>query len=158
MALWLPASFVAISVLFLKLIDTQQTPLRVFSLRESAQACRYRLIRQHVCLGPCRIGIAQPPERPDSCCSMGLSPPPAADRTCRCTHVLHSRGIGYKRVVVIGDLNQAMPVITQLSKSGSFYRVAGMVATANDRPSRLSMGFAKDEPTVSCRASTRCQM
>src|SRR5262245_39620029 len=37
-ALWPPVSFVTMSVLFLRLIDAQQIPLRVFSLRESAQA------------------------------------------------------------------------------------------------------------------------
>ena len=149
MALWLPASFVAISVLFLKLIDTQQTPLRVFSLRESAQAAGIVSFASMFVWG--LTELASPSHLNGQIAAVvwasALLLLPIGRAGVR--HVLHSRGIGYKRVVVIGDLNQAMPVITQLSKSGSFYRVAGMVATANDRPSRLSMGFAKDEPTVS---------
>ena len=138
-ALGLLLSFVTMSVLFLKLIEAQQTPLRVFSLRESAQAAGIVSFASMFVWGLAEL--ASPSHLNGQVAAVvwasALLLLPIGRAGVR--QALHSRGIGYKRVVVVGDINQAMPVITQLSKSGSFYRVAGMVAAAND----------KDVPTVS---------
>ena len=148
-ALWLLVSFVTMSVLLLTLIDAHQIPLRVFSLRESAQAAGIVSFASMSVWGLAEL--ASPSYLNGQVAAVVWASAilllPIGRAGVR--QALHSRGIGCKRVIVVGDINQTMPVVTQLSKSSSFYHVAGIVSATNDRSRRLSMDFAKDEAVVS---------
>lgn len=45
--------------------------------------------------------------------------------------IMRSQGIGYRRMVVVGDAEQTQPVIKRLDRSGSGFRVVGMVSPAS---------------------------
>jgi exopolysaccharide biosynthesis polyprenyl glycosylphosphotransferase len=64
---------------------------------------------------------------------------------------MRSRGIGCKHLVVVGDMDRAMPLIEELSKSGSTYRVAGVVSVASMPGRLINMSDIQEEQPVSTR-------
>jgi exopolysaccharide biosynthesis polyprenyl glycosylphosphotransferase len=137
-ALWVPATFVAIAAVCLALIDSQQSRPKGFSVRELAHIIG---VISFASLITWVLAEAVLPEKAlalelaVTVWALTLITLPVGRVVVR--QALYARGIGCKRVVVVGDITLAMPLIEQLSKNGSPYRVAGMVSATNARSGRI---------------------
>jgi exopolysaccharide biosynthesis polyprenyl glycosylphosphotransferase len=148
---WIPVLFVAMSAALLRLTDSKQVSAHGLSARDWAQTAGIISFTGVVAWGISELmshgSMSSGTATAIWAASIVLIPfGRAAVR-----QVLHGRGIGCRRIVVVGDMDKAMDVIKQLSKSGSHYRVAGLVSPGNEAIAPVTMPLSSETPATQMR-------
>lgn len=135
-ALWVPILFVAVSATLLKLSDSRAVTSYGLSARNWALTGGIVSIGTAVMWGGSEL-LSSGSASPETAASVWIA---AIILTplgrAAMGQALHSRGIGCRRVIVVGDMNQAESAIKELSKSGTKYHVTGEVtATGAEKSS-----------------------
>ena len=127
-ALWIPVLFVLTSVVLLKLLGSTQRSAHGFSFKGWAQTAAVISLAVLIVWCITEVTLSTQPNGEVAAAvwasaivliPIGLSAVGA---------FLRAKGIGCYRIVVVGDMENALPLMKRMERSGSYYRVVGMVS------------------------------
>ncbi len=130
-AIWVPLLFVFSSVLLLKVLGSTQHSTHGFSLRDWAQTAVIITIASVIVWGITEVTLSMQPNGEVAAAVWGSAIVLIPIGRSVVSWALRSKGIGCKRVLVIGDMNQVEPVLDRLGRGGSGHRLVGNIAPVN---------------------------
>lgn len=127
-ALWIPLLFVISSVFLLKVAGSNQHSSQGYSIKDWAQTAGIISFATAIVWGITEITLSQQPNGEVAAAVWGSAIVLIPIGRSLVGVALRSRGIGCRRVVVVGEIDQALPVMKRLDRNGSSFRVVGMIS------------------------------
>lgn len=129
-AIWVPLLFVLVGTILLTTLGSADRGTQIFLMKDWTQSASIISLAIVIVLAITELTFSLQPngEVAVAVWASAIILVPVG-RTIT-SLVLRSQGIGYRRMVVVGDAEQALPVIKRLDRGGSGFRIVGMVSPA----------------------------
>lgn len=147
-AIWVPVLFVFTSLILLKVLGSRQHSSHGFSLKDWAQTGSIIALAVVIVWAITEVTLHMQPNGEVAAAVLGSAIVLLPIGRSVVGMALRSKGIGTRRVVVVGDMDIANPVLRRLDRSGSGHQIVGNI-------SPVKIGYSPEDTkpgTVSLQA------